>query len=151
MGIVYKEGARYKQNKMTIFSARTMASVSIFIFGTLILLRKKRLPFNRDKYQFNAVTLKQTLGIVLIVYVMNALEYWIKIDKYLELSILSAVSLLVPFLLMITTRQSYPALWSDFEKSNTRFFMTRQTLRPRSSCPCESSVKDERKLRFIYV
>ena len=153
MGIVYKEGARYKQNKMTIFSARTMASVSIFIFGTLILLRKKRLPFNRDKYQFNAVTLKQTLGIVLIVYLMNALEYWIKIDKYLELSILSAVSLLVPFLLMITTRQSYPALWSEFDKSNSRnrFFMTRNTVRPRSSCHCESSLENKKKFKFSYV
>ena len=95
MGIVYQEGAKYRQTKMTIFSIRTLASVAIFTFGIMILLPKKRLPFHRDKYQFNVVTLKQTLGIVFIFYLMNALEYLIKMDKYLVLSILSAASLLM--------------------------------------------------------
>ena len=131
MGIVYEEGPKYRQTKMTIFSMRTLVSVSIFIFGILILLKKRRLPFNRDKYQFNVVTLKETLGIVLIFY-LNALNYLIEIDKYLELFILSGVSLVIPVALIIKTKQSYPSLWT--ESDNTRrdkFFMTRQALRPR--------------------
>ena len=131
MGIVYEEGSKYRQTKMTIFSMRTLVSVSIFIFGILILLKKRRLPFNRDKYQFNVVTLKETLGIVLIFY-LNALNYLIEMDKYLELFILSGVSLVIPVALIIKTKQSYPSLWT--ESDNTRrdkFFMTRQALRPR--------------------
>lgn len=153
MGSVYEEGPKYRRTRMTIFCLRTLASVSIFIFGILMLLRKKRLPFHRDKYQFNVVTLKQTLWIVLIFYLMNALEYWINLDKYLELSVLSAASLLIPVVLMITTRQSYPALWSEFDKSNSRyrFFMTRNTVRPRSSCHCESSLENKKKFKFSYV
>ena len=151
MGIVYEEGAKYRRTRMTFFSIRTLASVAIFTFGLLILLPKKRLPFHRDKYQFNVVTLKQTLGIVLIFHLMNALEYLIEMDKYLELSILSGASLLIPVLLIVTTKQSYPLLWTESDSSNTRFkfFMTRQIPRPRSSCKCECSV--ERKRKFLYV
>ena len=151
MGIVYEEGEKYRRTRLTIFSIRTLVSVAIFIFGMLILLPKKRLPFHRDKYQFNVVTLKQTLGIVFIFYLMNALEYLIEMDKYLELSILSIVSLVTPALLIVTTKQSYPSLWTECDNSNTRyqFFMTGQTLRPRSSCKSECSA--ERKRKFIYV
>ena len=113
---------------------RTLISVTIFFFGILILLRKRRLPFNRDKYQFNVVTLKETLGIVLIFY-LNALNYYlIEMDKYLELFILSGASLVIPVALIITTKQSYPSLWTESDNTNTRrnkFFMTRQALIPR--------------------
>ena len=149
MGTVYDEGSKYRRIKMTIFSMRNLVSVSIFIFGILILLRKRRLPFHRDKYQFNVVTLKQTLVIVVIIY-LNALNYLFGLDKYLELLILSGVSLLIPFLLIITTQQSYPSLWAEFDNSNTRrFFMTTQTLTPRSSC--EISFENELTGKFIYV
>ena len=149
MGIFYDEGAKYRRTKMTIFSMRTLCSISIFIFGILILLRKRRLPFHRDKYQFNVVTLKETLGIVVIFY-LNALNYLVGLDKYLEMFILSGVSLLIPVVLIITTKQSYPSLWTEFENSNTkRFFMTTQTLTPRSSC--EISVENERAWKFNYV
>ena len=151
MGIVYKKGEKYRQTKMAIFSMRTLISVSIFILGFLILLRKRRLPFHRDKFQFNVVTLKETLGIVAIFY-LNALNYLIGLDRYLEMFILSGVSLLVPVLLIITTKQSYPSLWTKLDHSNTRryhFFMTRQTLEPRSRC--QSFVENKRKRQFIYV
>ena len=151
MGIVYKKGEKYRQTKMAIFSMRTLISVSIFILGFLILLRKRRLPFHRDKFQFNVVTLKETLGIVAIFY-LNALNYLIGLDRYLEMLVLSGVSLLVPVLLIITTKQSYPSLWTECDHSSTRryhFFMTRQTLEPRSRC--QSFVENKRKRQFIYV
>ena len=153
MGLVYEAGPKYQRTRMTIFCMRTLASVSIFIFGILMLSKKKRLPFLRDKFQFNVMTLKQTLWIVLIFCLMNALEYLIEIDKYLELSIISAASLLIPVVLIVTTKQSYPLLWTDFDHSNTRykFFMTKQTLRPRSSCQCESLGQNQRTMKFIYV
>ena len=137
---------------MTIFSMRTLISISSFILGILILVRKRRLPFRREKFQFNVVTLKETLGIVGIFY-LNALNYWIGLDKYLEMLLLSGVSLLIPVLLIITTKQSYPSLWTEVDSSNTsrhHFFMTRQTLEPRSRCR-ESLVENERMLKFIYV
>ena len=87
MGIVYKKGAKYRQTKMTIFSMRTLISVAIFILGFLILVRKQRLPFHRDKFQFNVVTLKETLGIVAIFY-LNSFNYFIGLDRYLEMFIL---------------------------------------------------------------
>ena len=151
MGIVYKEGAKYRQIKMTIFSMRTLVSISTFILGFLILVRKRRLPFHRDKFQFNVVTLKETLGIVAIFY-LNTFNYFIGLDRYLAMLILSGVSLLVPVLLIITTRQSYPSLWTECDHSSTRryhFFMTRHTLEPRSSC--ERLVENKRKRQFIYV
>ena len=151
MGIVYKKGEKYRQTKMAIFSMRTLISVSIFILGFLILLRKRRLPFHRDKFQFNVVTLKETLGIVAIFY-LNALNYLIGLDRYLAMLVLSGVSLLVPVLLIITTRQSYPSLWTECDHSSTRryhFFMTRRTVEPRSSC--ETLVENERTRQFIYV
>ena len=151
MGIVYKKGEKYTQIKMLIFSMRTLASVTIFILGIIILLRKRRLPFHRDKFQFNVVTLKETLGIVAIFY-LNSFNYFIGLDRYLAMLVLSGVSLLVPLLLIITTRQSYPSLWTKCDHSSTRkchFFMTRRTLEPRSSC--ESLVENERTWKFIYV
>ena len=150
MGIVYEEGAKYRRTKMIIFSMRTLLSVSIFIFGILILLRKRRLPFHRDKFQFNVVTLKETLVIVVIFYLNNALNYLVGLDKYLEMLILSSVSLLIPVLLIITTKQSYPSLWTEHGNVKTRrFFMTSQTLTPRSSC--EIFVENEETCKFIYV
>ena len=151
MGIVYKKGEKYTQIKMLIFSMRTLVSVTIFILGIIILLRKRRLPFHRDKFQFNVVTLKETLGIAAIFY-LNNLNYLIGLDRYLEMFILSGVSLLVPVLLIITTRQSYPSLWTECRHSSTRrchFFMTRRTPEPRSSC--ETLVENERTRQFIYV
>ena len=153
MGIVYTEGAKYRKTKMTIFSMKTLLTVSTFIFGMIILLRKRRLPFHRDRYQFNVVTLKETLAIVLIFY-LDALNYMIEIDKYLELLILSGVSLLIPVLLIIKTKRSYPSLWTEFDDSSTRrsrFFITRQTVKPRPSCNCEILVENEKKRKFIYV
>ena len=149
MGIVYEEGPKYRQNQLVIFSMRTLLSVSIFIFGILIFLRKRRLPFHRDKYQFNVVTLKETLGIVVIFY-LHALNYVVEMDKYLELLILSGGSLVIPLLLIVTTKQSYPSLWTEADNSNARrFFMTSQTLTPRPSC--ERLVEKEKTWKFIYV
>ena len=151
MGIVYTEGSKYRKTKMTIFSFRTLLSVSTVIFGMIILLRKRRLPFHRDRYQFNVVTLKETLGIVVIFY-LNSLNYLAEMDKYLELLIISAVILLIPVFLIIKTKRSYPTLWTEFDHaSKYDFFMTRQTMKPRSSCKYECTIENEKKTKIIYV
>ena len=151
MGIVYQEGPNYRQTKMTIFAMRTLFSVSVFIFGFLILLGKRRLPFRRDKYQYNVLTLKETLAIVVIFY-LSTLNYLIEIDKYLEMLILSAVSLLIPVFLIIKTKRSYPILWTKLNHTRKyQFFMTRHALKPRPSCKCEIFIKNEKKRKFIYV
>ena len=116
--------------------------IVIFVLLTTlgIYWKKKRILCKIPKYQRNVLTLKQTVGLIFLLYANNMLcDYLLALfppSEFLfileELRVILVENLLtrflLPILLISNTQRTFPALWAEKHWKRREFFMTKITL-----------------------
>ena len=138
-----------------------------------IYWKKKRILSRIEKYQRNVLTLKQTVAVILFLYTNNLLcDYLLAIfppSEFLfileELRVVLVENLLTRFLLpvflILNTKRTLPALWTEKTWRRREFFMTNlnfQSKSPQSEVIVvqEVSVVEERRrqrdlVKYKYI
>ena len=132
--------------------------IVIFVLLTTlgIYWKKKRILCKIPKYQRNVLTLKQTVGLIILLYANNMLcDYLLAVfppSEFLfileELRVILVENLLtrflLPILLISNTQRTFPALWAEKHWKRREFFMTKITL-PETKVSLEDQEHEGRK------
>ena len=131
--------------------------VLFVVLNTLgIYWKKKRILLRIPKYQRNVLTLNQTVAVILWLYTNNILcDYLLAIfppSEFLfileELRVLLGENIvtkfLLPICLILNTRRTLPALWTEKSWKRREFFMTNLDF-PK----IEVVVQEERRYRYL--
>ena len=125
-----------------------------------IYWKKKRILFRIEKYQRNVLTLNQTVALILFLYTNNMLcDYLLVLSppsEFLfileELRVLLGENIitrfLLPVLLILNTRRTLPALWTEKSWKRQEFFMTKLDF---PKIKIQVVVQDERRHRQRYL
>ena len=127
------------------FVTKTLIIIVLLITATSIFWKKRRLLIRFRRC--NVLTFNQTVLLMLLLYICNAVCDYILTSYsgdhafYLEMLRILVIEniffkVLFPMFLIIRTRSSLPALWSNTDDRKVEFFMTKSTFKPRSQNPC---------------
>ena len=126
--------ARYRFNNLC---SKSTVAVFVILTAAGIYWKKRRISDKIGNNQRNLLTLKQTLGIILFIYCNNVVaDYilaWFKPSRLVflleEMRVILVENLLIRFLLpivlIIYTKTSLPALWSNQDIRRSKFYMTK--------------------------
>ena len=132
--------------------------IVIFVLLTTlgIYWKKKRILCKIPKYQRNVLTLKQTVGLIFLLYVNNMLcdyllavfppsEFFFILEELRVILVENLLTrFLLPILLISNTQRTLPALWAEKHWKRREFFMTKITLpETKVSVENEFSVEQE--------
>ena len=120
---------------------KTIIGVFVMLTTAGIYWKKKRISFKiyLVNHQRNVLTLKQTLGIISLIYCNNVLaDYLLASFKpsdlvflFEEVRVLLVENVLtrfvIPVVLIINTRKQLPGLWRDTEVRRSEFYMTKMS------------------------
>ena len=133
--------------------------VLFVVLNTLgIYWKKKRILLRIPKYQRNVLTLNQTVAVILWLYTNNILcDYLLAIfppSEFLfileELRVLLGENIvtkfLLPICLILNTRRTLPALWTEKSWKRREFFMTKLDF---PKIKIQVVVQDERRQRYL--
>lgn len=132
------------------FVTKTIVIIGVVITSLAILWKKKRLNVRVKKY--NVLTFYQTLKIVIILYINNAvfdyifqcnivtaILYYYSSEHIFILEMLRVIFLenifikfIMPTIFIINTRSSLRSLWSEVPYKQINFFMSEPSYMPRS-------------------
>ena len=135
------------------FVTKTVVLILVLITTRAILWKKKRLFVKVKKY--NVLTFNQTLHIVIILYINNAVFdyifqcnirtvflYYFSSEHIFTLEMLRVIFIeniclkfIMPIILIINTRSSLRSLWSEIPYKEINFFMSEPSYVPRSRPP----------------
>ena len=126
--------ARYRFNN---FCSKSIVAVFVILTTAGIYWKKRRISNKIGNNQRNLLTLRQTLGIILFIYFNNVVAdhilAWFKPSRLVflleEMRVILVENLLtrffLPILLIIYTKTSLPALWSNQDVRRSEFYMTK--------------------------
>ena len=129
-----EEFDKYRFNNLSL---KSIVIIFVILKTAGIYWKKKRLTNNIENHQRNVLTLKQTLGLLFLIYCSNVLsDYTLSLFKptdlvfFLEeLRVLLVENLLIkftiPIVLILNTKKHLPGLWTNREIKRSEFFMTR--------------------------
>ena len=133
--------------------------VLFVVLNTLgIYWKKKRILLRIPKYQRNVLTLNQTVAVILWLYTNNILcDYLLAIfppSEFLfileELRVLLGENIvtkfLLPICLILNTRRTLPALWTEKSWKRQEFFMTKLDF---PKIKIQVVVQEERRYRYL--
>ena len=121
------------------FCFKTIIGVFVMLTTAGIYWKKKRISFKIENHQRNVLTLKQTLGIISLIYCNNVLaDYLLASFKpsdlvflFEEVRVLLVENVLtrfvIPVVLILNTRNQLPGLWIDTEVRRSEFYMTKMS------------------------
>ena len=119
------------------FSIKSLTVLFVLLTTVGIYWKKKRILVKIEKYQRNVLTLNQTVALNLWLYINNLLSDYSLIffapTEFLfileELRVLLGENIvtrfLLPVLLILNTRRTLPALWTEKSWKRREFFMTK--------------------------
>ena len=118
---------------------KTIIGVFVMLTTAGIYWKKKRISFKIENHQRNVLTLKQTLGIISLIYCNNVLAVYLLasfkpsdlVFLFEEVRVLLVENVLtrfvIPVVLILNTRNQLPGLWRDTEVRRSEFYMTRMS------------------------
>ena len=135
------------------FVTKTVVLILVLITTRAIIWKKKRLFVKVKKY--NVLTFNQTLNIVIILYInnavldyifqfniINALLFFLSSEHIFTLEMLRVILIenivlkfVMPIIFIINTRASLRSLWSEIPYKEINFFMSEPSYVPRSRPP----------------
>ena len=127
----------FSQARYNNLWSKSMIVLFVLLTTLGIYWKKKRILSRIEKYQRNVLTLKQTVAVILFLYTNNLLcDYLLAIfppSEFLfileELRVVLVENLLtrflLPVLLILNTKRTLPALWTEKTWKRREFFMTK--------------------------
>ena len=138
--------------------SKTVVLILVLITTRAIKWKKKRIFVKVKKY--NCLTFNQTLNIVIILYINNAvldyifqcniitvLLYYLPSKQIFNLEMLRVIFIeniglkfIMPIMLIINTKSSLRSLWSEVPYKQINFFMSEPSYLPRSRSPINNQL-----------
>ena len=127
----------FSKSRYNNFWSKSIIVIFVLLTTLGIYWKKKRILLRIEKYQRNVLTLKQTVAVILFLYTNNLLcDYLLAIfppSEFLfileELRVVLVENLLtrflLPVLLILKTKRTLPALWTEKTWKRREFFMTK--------------------------
>ena len=127
----------FSQARYNNLWSKSMIVLFVLLTTLGIYWKKKRILSRIEKYQRNVLTLKQTVAVILFIYTNNVIcDYLLAIfppSEFLfileELRVVLVENLLtrflLPVLLILNTKRTLPALWTEKTWKRREFFMTK--------------------------
>ena len=125
------------KSRLTNFWLKSLIVIFVLLTTLGIYWKKKRILLKIPKYQWNVLTLNQTVALIFLVYTNNLLCDYLLIffppSELLfileELRVILVENLIIrfllPFFLILNTKRRLPALWTETSWKRREFFMTK--------------------------